>query len=49
MEEEKTGMSTGRKILISLIAVLFLFTAAAYGYGVYYFRTFSSGISRKRV
>ena len=37
MEEEKTGMSTGRKILISLIAVLFLLTAAAYGYGVYYF------------
>lgn len=37
MEEEKTGMSTGRKILISLIAVLFLLTVAAYGYGVYYF------------
>lgn len=37
MEEEKTGMSTGRKVLISLITVLFLLTAAAYGYGVYYF------------
>ena len=37
MEEEKTGMSTGRKILIGLIAVLLLLTAAVYGYGVYYF------------
>ena len=37
MEEEKNGMSTGRKILIGLIAVLLLLTAAAYGYGVYYF------------
>lgn len=37
MEEEKNSMSTGRKILIVLIAVLLLLTAAAYGYGVYYF------------
>ena len=37
MEEKKTGMSTGRKILISMIVILFVLTAAAYGYGVYYF------------
>lgn len=37
MEEEKTAMTTGRKLVIGLIVVLFLLTAAAYGYGVYYF------------
>lgn len=36
-EEENQKMGTGRKILIGIIAVLFLLTAAAYGYGVYYF------------
>ena len=30
-------MSTWKKILISLIILLFLLTAGAYGYGVYYF------------
>ena len=30
-------MSTRKKILISLIILLFLLTAGAYGYGVYYF------------
>ena len=35
--EEKTKMSTGRKLVISLITVLLVLTAAAYGYGVYYF------------
>lgn len=37
MAEEQTGMSTGRKVLIGVIAVLLLLTAAAYGFGVYYF------------
>ena len=35
--EEKQKMGTGRKILIGLTAVLFILTAAAYGYGVFYF------------
>lgn len=35
--EEKQKMGTGRKLLIGLTAVLLLLTAAAYGYGVYYF------------
>ena len=30
-------MSTGKKVIIGLIAVLFLLTAGAYGFGVYYF------------
>ena len=37
MTEEKTGMSTGRKVLIALIVVFLLLTAAAYFYGVSYF------------
>lgn len=37
MEEEKAKMSTGKKILIGLIAAFILLTAAAYIYGVYYF------------
>ena len=37
MAEEKTGMSRGRKILIGFIIVLFLLTAGAYFFGVYYF------------
>ena len=37
MAEEQTGMSTGRKVLIGVIAVLLLLTAAAYGFGIYYF------------
>ena len=37
MTEEKTGMSTGRKVLIALIVVFLLLTAAAYFYGVLYF------------
>lgn len=35
--EEKIKMSTGRKLVVSLIAVLLVLTAAVYGYGVYYF------------
>ena len=35
--EEKTKISTGRKLVISLITVLLVLTAAVYGYGVYYF------------
>ena len=35
--EEKQKMGTGRKILIGLTAVLFILTAADYGYGVFYF------------
>lgn len=37
MAEEKTEMSRGRKILIGFIIVLFLLTAGAYFFGVYYF------------
>lgn len=37
MTEEKTGMSTVRKVLISLIVVFLLLTAAVYFYGVHYF------------
>lgn len=37
MAEKQTEMSTGRKVLIGVIAVLLLFTVAAYGFGVYYF------------
>lgn len=37
MAEKQSGMSTGRKVLIGVIAVLLLLTVAAYGYGVYYF------------
>ena len=37
MKEEKTVMSTGRKVLIALIVVFLLLTAAAYFYGVSYF------------
>ena len=37
MAEENTGMSRGRKILIGFIIVLFLLTAGAYFFGVYYF------------
>lgn len=37
MAEEKTGMSRGRKILIACIIILFLLTAGAYFFGVYYF------------
>ena len=31
--EEKTKISTGRKLVISLITVLLVLTAAVYGYG----------------
>ena len=37
MAENNTEMSTGRKVLIGVIAVLLLLTVAAYGFGVYYF------------
>lgn len=37
MAEENTGMSRGRKILVGFIVVLFLLTAGAYFFGVYYF------------
>lgn len=36
-ETEKQKMGAGRKILIGIITVLFVLTAAAYGYGVFYF------------
>lgn len=37
MAEKHTEMSTGRKVLTGVIAVLLLLTVAAYGFGVYYF------------
>lgn len=37
MAEKQTELSTGRKVLIGVIAVLLLLTVAAYGFGVYYF------------
>lgn len=30
-------MKTGKKVIIALIIILLIFTAAAYGYGVHYF------------
>ena len=37
MGEEKEKMKTGKKVIIALIIILLIFTAAAYGYGVHYF------------
>ena len=37
MAEKETKMNTGRKVLIGVILLLLLLTAAAYGFGVYYF------------
>lgn len=37
MGEEKPKMKTGKKVVIALIIILLALTAAAYGYGVYYF------------
>lgn len=37
MAEQKTGMSTGRKVMIGMIVVLFVLTVGAYFFGVYYF------------
>lgn len=37
MTEEKMRLSIGKKIIIGVIIVLTVLTAAAYGYGVYYF------------
>lgn len=37
MEDKRTEMSTGRKVLIGVIIVLLLLTASAYAFGVYYF------------
>lgn len=37
MSKNKEKAGTGRKIVISLVVLLLLLTAGAYGYGVYYF------------
>lgn len=37
MTDETTKMSGGKKAVIGMIAALLILTAAAYGYGVYYF------------
>ena len=47
--EEKIKMSTGRKLVVSLIAVLLVLTAAVRLWSLLFFRTFPAGNSGKRI